>query len=62
MHLEVAGFVRTGVKQWQDEEEVEREADEVADCRLRDCPRRVTLRDTADADQELKGDDYILCH
>jgi hypothetical protein len=44
MRSEVSGFVRTGVEQRQDEEEVEREADEVVDGGLRDCPHRVTLR------------------
>jgi hypothetical protein len=38
-------IVLTGVEQRKDEEEVEREADEVADGSLGDCPRRVTLHD-----------------
>lgn len=38
-------IVLTRVEQRKDEEEVEREADEVADGSLGDCPHRVTLHD-----------------
>jgi hypothetical protein len=43
--------VFTGVEQRKNEEEVEREADEITDGSLGDCPHRVTLHDS---DQSYK--------
>ena len=58
-------IVLTGVEQRKDEKEVEREADEVTDGSLRDCPHRVTLHDElmmvikVTDDSSLKGDNFI---
>jgi len=53
-------IVLTGVEQRKDEEEIEREADEVADGSLGDCPHRVTLHDGDQNFRQLFSERYHL--